>query len=816
MVSAGLWRPRRVLSPSRTQNSGRVRESNYSGKTSRPHMSALVRRICFVPHIVLTQDHVRGLIRCLFGAFVLIGVVFLVADRRSVKAFVDKTAENAKTKLPLYTWAIGAQTSPNPAAPWQDWKEPSWLPSAANGTGVSEEAAYLNYLVYRYGLTPDVPWYARHVRADYVGGQPGNRPGEDDHLRHHDRRARPTRPSLTKVKSKLTPGGFTTVHAEALVPGVDHPDPDTETEDGVWLATDAESEPPVEPAVLRLPMARSARPDQIDASMLLFGISTTYARLSHAGFALVADWARWLTDGCGQSNGAGLLLSLHRAQPDEVKAVARVLQEHGIDARIVIDPGNYDSEATNSTADSHSDMEGNSRPDPPAVRYSNLLPLLRQYDDAWVSEQEAGSPVQRSFYALVDDDVFFPSMDRLLGRLMLYAGAHPHPHGGDDSSSDLWLGFPSTRSDWQTVDLATEAAKAAAARSALFSPPVPPLPSLSRTIAPTSLMVVSYGGGAVFLSPSLAVRMAELPCLRRTTDALHEAVLHAGIAVGKTDAYDGEPWDEHLYHCATSSPSTSTLAEAAVQLRIVPSFYAPFDAAAYDHNGNETDPDNGVRLLQQYAGGLQPLTLHGYRRHDHFSAGFGHRVADVCGEDCFLQRFAFRDGWVLVNGHSLEHHDGLRVEPLRKARLLSLPSPPPTENAGHGSDLVDSLRDWLKSGGRMAVHRTDGHAPEDAADRRRREFQQQQHFWSSKRLIVEDAERPDDLSVVRSRSRQLPAIWRLVDAYVAADGSLWQAYLKRRTATAGSGHGLDATAVPDMAASDQDSVVVLMWENAVQ
>jgi len=144
---------------------------------------------------------------------------------------------------------------------WGEWNE-------TMSPHVSDQAAYLRFLADRYRLTRDIPWYARRVRVTYRASR---------------------RPSMTEVKSRFMPGG---------------------AGDFARARLDDEKLPLRVEKAISLPMLRSPRPDELDASALLFGISTTFSRLSYANYSLVGDWARWLTDGRGRSNGATLLLAL--------------------------------------------------------------------------------------------------------------------------------------------------------------------------------------------------------------------------------------------------------------------------------------------------------------------------------------------------------------------------------------------------------------------------------------------------------------------------------------------------------------------------
>lgn len=146
-----------------------------------------------------------------------------------------------------------------------------------------------------------------------------------------------------------------------------------------------------------VPVPKSRTPSTVDASDLLFGISTTYERLTDEETSPVLEWAHWLTDGNGKSNGAGLILRLIDAEPEELKEAQQKMTELGIDVKV------YPS-------DSSIEM---------AKRYLSLLPAL--YNDT--------SRAHRKFLVMCDDDTFYPSMHSLLDKLSQY-----------DHRTDLYIG----------------------------------------------------------------------------------------------------------------------------------------------------------------------------------------------------------------------------------------------------------------------------------------------------------------------------------------------------------------------------------------
>ncbi|KAF4631945.1 hypothetical protein G7Y89_g6181 [Cudoniella acicularis] len=148
---------------------------------------------------------------------------------------------------------------------------------------------------------------------------------------------------------------------------------------------------------IEVPVPRSPYPRTVDASDLLFGISTTYSRLTDNKTSPIKEWAHWLTNGGGKSNGAGLILRLVDASAEEIDEVKQNMKSMGIDVKVY-------------PTDSSIEM---------AKRYLSLLPAL--FEDT--------SRKQRKFLVMCDDDTFFPSMHSLLDKLSEY-----------DETTDLYIG----------------------------------------------------------------------------------------------------------------------------------------------------------------------------------------------------------------------------------------------------------------------------------------------------------------------------------------------------------------------------------------
>jgi hypothetical protein len=148
---------------------------------------------------------------------------------------------------------------------------------------------------------------------------------------------------------------------------------------------------------LDVPVPKSPYPATVDASDFLFGVSTTYKRLVDPKTSPIHEWAHWLTDGKGNSNGGGLILRLVDASDEQLEETRKRLAALGMDVKVY---------------HSNSSIEM-------AQRYLSLLPTL--YNDV--------SRKNRKWLVMCDDDTFFPSMHALIRRLSQY-----------NHRSDLYIG----------------------------------------------------------------------------------------------------------------------------------------------------------------------------------------------------------------------------------------------------------------------------------------------------------------------------------------------------------------------------------------
>ncbi len=401
--------------------------------------------------------------------------------------------------------SIYKYTEGKTSGPWrEEWSHPFGKASSRskahndggdnNTTSSSNTDELKNYmlsLAQKYHLTSEVPFVARRIRPEYasVGGKKQN-PQQDRSTGHGQR------PCLIEVKSPLL-SPHNLVRARLANPH--------------RLSLSAAD------GVVSLPMGaaghRITTPDKVDASSVLFGVATTYARLMYADRALLRDWARWLTDGRERSNGAGLVVTLHGASEKEVGIVREALLRAGVDARVF----------SSSSRGGREDEGG---------RYAMLMKQMmrERVGGGGNTSPRGGKGTQkkqkkREYFAVIDDDVFFPSMGRLMQTL----------HAQFDPSKPYYIGVPSERSDWvvETDDDGT------------------------RT-------KVTYGGGAVFLTAPMLDIVGQLLCLQDS----HSTNSHNSTPI------DTSSWDMLLYKCITHNanpkaplhilpglydPSTSTL-----------------------------------------------------------------------------------------------------------------------------------------------------------------------------------------------------------------------------------------------------------------
>ncbi|OAQ69061.1 glycosyltransferase family 31 protein [Pochonia chlamydosporia 170] len=180
---------------------------------------------------------------------------------------------------------------------------------------------------------------------------------------------------------------------------------------------------------------------------------------------------------------------------------------------------------------------------------------------------------------------------------------------------------------------------------------------------------------------------------------------------------------------------------AGMDMHVIPAFYSPHDSNYKPH-------------LESHETGSRPLLLHDYQDRHRLDVGMAHLVTDVCGEACFMHQYLFHDNWVVINGVSISHHpDGLN-----------------------------------------RYHRHEGEDEGNA-------FGNAEHTPVSGQIVMnEDKVERRPLNWTGRRD-----VWKLIDSAKAANGSIWQAYLKKGTKPANKGNEGDES-------EELDSVIVLIWE----
>jgi hypothetical protein len=192
---------------------------------------------------------------------------------------------------------------------------------------------------------------------------------------------------------------------------------------------------------------------------------------------------------------------------------------------------------------------------------------------------------------------------------------------------------------------------------------------------------------------------------------------------------------------------------AGIDMHVIPAFYSPKDADYKPH-------------LECHETGVRPLLLHDYQDRHRLDVSMAHLVTDICGEACFMHRYMFHDNWVVINGMSISYYpSGL--------------GPGPDQDQERGDEA--GKRDVSMGGEQKSI--------------------------SGQIVINEEGVEKRPLEWTGQRD-----VWELLDSAKAANGAIWQAYLKRgRRRPTGSSKEDAAGEVEEL-----DSVIVLIWESKQQ
>lgn len=214
---------------------------------------------------------------------------------------------------------------------------------------------------------------------------------------------------------------------------------------------------------MELPVHASPVFGRLQASEFLFGISTSYERLSANEFAMMRSWSRWLTDGRHKDNGATIIVILTESSDSELESVDDHLQAFGIDAYVTTTEGPMSS----------------------ARRHHELSRILASF-----SSQLAADGQIKTWFGLVEDEVFFPSLALLRERLFEYNGEKEH-----------YIALPSEREDW------------------------------------VEGKAITYGGGAILFTRPALLTINKLRCF----EGQHESE--------EEEAFKGKSWDRQMQDC---------------------------------------------------------------------------------------------------------------------------------------------------------------------------------------------------------------------------------------------------------------------------
>ncbi|KFH42959.1 hypothetical protein ACRE_063190 [Hapsidospora chrysogenum ATCC 11550] len=263
--------------------------------------------------------------------------------------------------------------------------------------------------------------------------------------------------------------------------------------------------------------------------------------------------------------------------------------------------------------------------------------------------------------------------------------------------------------------------------------------------------ITTYGGGAILLTRTAISEVPNLPCFQTKKSS-------------SSSFFQSKRWDELLYDCL--------LEHTDMDMHVLPGFFSPND----EPSESETD---------SYETGLQPLLLRRYTERHLLNINKAHLVTSVCGESCFMQRYLFKDNWVLVNGVSLTRYpDGVQVSqrpgPSLEKRTLE----------DHDGDSDETHDEVLVEEEELAEQ-----APEEEEEKKKKKKKPKM----SRRVIVDDDLNSVDRAELLWTGRK--DVWRLVDSAMAKDRAVWQAYVKRANRN-------------DPSSDQRDSVIVLIWEHA--
>ncbi|KAK4178185.1 putative glycosyltransferase [Triangularia setosa] len=416
------------------------------------------------------------------------------------------------------------------------------------------------------------------------------------------------------------------------------------------------------PGVVEVPVD-VPREEKGDPAEVLFGVASTYERVSRDDFEIVRDWAGFLTNHSAgrerkekrRSNGAGLLLALNKATEAQVIEVKARLWQAGIDGTVFA-------------------VEERTGKDSDRYKGGVYAQLFQRLLMSRFGKGEVGAGKARRWFAVVDERVFIPDLRKLVWEMDTRF----------EERGEWLMGLPTEQKDWKEDEDGKQ---------------------------------LTYGGGAVMMSPSVLDTVGQLMCFQ------------AGGKGGGDEATIDSNWGEALYKCLEQERYIK------MQVLVGGGGYLP----AQNSQGQETSG--------------RPLVMHSDGE-SFSSPGKGHLISNICGEECYLQRFLFADSWALINGHSITAYPR-RIEIQTSSKKMTQQKGP--LNKGGGSKVAE----------KVVVHSVSV-------------GEEQKIVWRGGKTKT----------------------WRLIDAEVRDDGKeVWQAYV--------NGRGIGSK---EEEKSDVDSVIVLVWE----
>ncbi|OAA61751.1 Fringe-like protein [Niveomyces insectorum RCEF 264] len=441
-------------------------------------------------------------------------------------------------------------------------------PAAATAAAASVCPPALAHLRGRgWDLTPTIRYSRRCVRPTF-----------DDNIargaNHRHKVTKVPRPLLPEpITINLTAGGADAAEQQQHAPVVDLP--------------------PCQPLVLRVP---PPYPPHATFPHLLFGVSSTHARLLHAldGFAhwldgagvqlvaLVQDAEGEETAAAAAATGGGTGAGGAHVEPKDLHALMMAYRARGIQLR--------------------------------AQAPRNRSLTVAQNHFAVIEALLAVATPQTRWLGIVDDDTFFPSLYKLDRALQAY-----------DPQKPTWLGALSE--DFDAISL---------------------------------FGYMAYGGAGVFLSVPLARQLAPhlQACLQASTDPAATTTIAAKLEVGQakvvgSSSRGGAGKSDNTAGAKMPTPAIATAtgdgilrdciyAHTATKLTVVPGLYQ------HDMYGE---------LDGFYEAGVLPLSVHHWRSWYKAPLPAMAAVTARCG-DCFLQRWQFGGDTLLANGFSITRYPG--------------------------------------------------------------------------------------------------------------------------------------------------------------